>query len=221
MLVLFAEDEADLAELTIDYLEDEGIECDYAADGKMAMNLLEATRYDVIILDVNMPKADGFSVCTWLKEQLIDTPVIFLTARDGIDDKLFGFDIGADDYLTKPFDLDELVARIKVLARRKNEARRIFKLNDLAIDYAAHVVSRNDKEINLQPAQWQLLCLLAKHSPNVVSKSDIEKHIWPEQDVNKDMIKMLLFRLRNAIDGEGQQPLIHTIRGAGVALRTQ
>jgi len=219
MLVLLAEDEADLAELTIDYLEDEGIECDYAADGKMAINLLETTRYDVIVLDVNMPRADGFTVCSWLKEQLIDTPVIFLTARDGIDDKLIGFEVGADDYLTKPFELDELVARLKVLARRKNEAKRIFQLDDLIIDYAAHVVTRNHKEIYLQPAQWQLLCLLAKHSPNVVSKLDIEKHIWPEQDVNKDMLKTLIFRLRSAIDCEGNHALIHTIRGAGLALR--
>ncbi|WP_448547689.1 response regulator transcription factor [Thalassotalea fusca] len=219
MLVLLAEDEADLAELTIDYLEDEGIECDYAADGKMAINLLESTRYDVIVLDVNMPKADGFTVCNWLKEQLIDTPVIFLTARDSIDDKLLGFETGADDYLTKPFELDELVARLKVLARRKNEARRVFKLEDLTIDYAAHIVTRNNEEISLQPAQWQLLCLLAKHSPNVVSKLDIEGHVWPDQDVNKDMLKTLIFRLRTAIDREGQHALIHTIRGAGIALR--
>lgn len=219
MLVLLAEDEADLAELTIDYLEAEGIECDFAADGKMAMNLLSATKYDVVVLDVNMPKADGFTVCSWLKEQHIDTPVIFLTARDALDDKLLGFDIGADDYLTKPFELEELVARLMVLARRKTESKRNFQLDDLNIDFSGHIVSRGNQVLTLPPAQRQLLYLLAKHSPNVVSKQEIEQAIWPEQDVNKDMVKSLIFRLRNVIDNEGSLPLIHTVRGAGVALR--
>lgn len=219
MLVLIAEDEADLAELTIDFLAEEEIECDYAADGKLAMNLLQQQDYDAIVLDVNMPKADGFAVCTWLKEKGIETPVLFLTARDSIDDKLLGFDIGADDYLTKPFELDELVARLKVLARRKTSSVRRFELDTLVIDVSAHQVKRGDREIKLKPAQKQLLFLLAEHSPNVVAKADIESLIWPEQDVTNDMFKSLTSRLRSAIDIDGEIPLLQTVRGAGLALR--
>ncbi len=219
MLVLLAEDQADLAELTIDYLEAEQIACDYAADGKMAMNLLSVNQYDVLILDVNMPKADGFTVINWLQQQQIDTPVIFLTARDALYDKLLGFELGAQDYLTKPFELDELIARLKIVAKRQSVVQRLFQLENLQIDYAAHTVSRGGNEINLAPRQWQLLCLLAKHSPNVVSRQQIEQTIWPEQEVTKDMVKTLVFRLRNALDGIQGQPLVHTIRGAGVALR--
>lgn len=219
MLVLMAEDEADLAELTIDYLMEEGIECDYAADGKVAMNLLKQSQYDVIVLDVNMPKADGFAVCSWLKEQGIDTPVIFLTARDSIDDKLFGFDIGADDYLTKPFELDELVARLKVLTKRKSKSVRKFELANLNIDFSGHQVTRGEAVIKLKPAQRQLLFMLAENSPNVVTKAEIEQKIWPEQDVTSDMFKSLTSRLRSAIDTPNEAPLIHTIRGVGLALR--
>lgn len=219
MLVLIAEDEADLAELTIDYLALEGIESDYAADGKIAMNLLKQTRYDAIVLDVNMPKADGFTVCTWLKEVGLETPVIFLTARDSLDDKLLGFNIGADDYLTKPFELDELVARLKVLARRKVQSVKTFVLDSLSLDFASHQVTRNDVLIKLKPAQMQLLFLLAENSPNVVTKSEIEQLIWPDQDVNRDMFKSLTARLRAAIDIPGELPLLQTIRGVGLALR--
>lgn len=219
MLVLFAEDERDLAELTIDFLEAEDIECDYASDGAMAINLLSENKYDVIILDVSMPKADGFAVCQWLKENNISTPVIFLTARDDIDDKLLGFELGADDYLTKPFELEELVARLKVLAKRRVNEVRVFSLDNLSIDFSMHQISRAGNELSLPPTQWQLLKLLADNSPNVVSKALIEKTIWPEQDVNNDMLKTLIFRLRSVIDSEDQKTLVHTIRGAGVALK--
>jgi len=219
MLVLFAEDEADLAELTIDYLETENIECDYASDGAMAMSLLTQNLYDVIVLDVTMPRLDGFAVCKRLKDSGNDTPVIFLTARDGIDDKLQGFELGADDYLTKPFEVDELVARIKVLAKRQVKTAKCFELDSLVIDYPRRQVVRADREVPLSVSQWQLLTLLARHSPNLVSKQDIENEIWPEQDVNKDMYKTLIFRLRNLVDTASDKPLIHTVRGAGIALK--
>lgn len=219
MLVLMAEDEADLAELTIDYLAVEGIDCDYAADGHIAINLLKTNQYDAIVLDVNMPKADGFAVCQWLQQQKIATPVIFVTARDSIEDKLYGFDIGADDYLTKPFELDELVARLKVLGRRKQTEARIFELDNLNIDFNAHQVTRAGQVLKLKPAQLQLLFLLAQHSPNTLTRAEIEQTIWPNQDVTNDMFKSLVSRLRSALDGAEQSPLLHTIRGIGLALR--
>jgi len=219
MLVLLVEDETDLAELVIDYLETEDIECDYAADGLMASSLIEQNQYDVIILDVTMPKLDGFSLCRQLQQKGITTPIIFVTARDQLDDKLTGFELGADDYLTKPFELDELVARLKVLASRRHAVKPHFELDDLVIDYDLREARRAEQLLALSPTQWELLTLLAKHSPQVVSKVTIEDHIWPDQEANKDMLKTLVFRLRAIIDGPEQKPLLHTIRGAGISLR--
>ncbi len=219
MLILMAEDQADLAELTIDYLQDEAIECDYACDGNMAMNLLSVNQYDVVVLDVNMPKTDGFAVCRWLRAKQDDTPVLFLTARDTLDDKLLGFDCGAQDYLCKPFEPQELLARVKVLGNGRQARAKRFSLDNLKIEISEHRLYRGEKEIQLPPTQWQLLVLLAQHSPNLVSKAQIAEALWPAQEVNDDRLKMLIFRLRNAIDTPGNRPLVHTIRGAGVALR--
>jgi len=221
MFILFAEDETDLAELTIDFLEAEGIDCDYAFDGVNALNLIEKNVYDVIVLDVTMPRLDGFSVCKKLKALGLATPVIFLTARDNLADKLSGFELGADDYLTKPFELEELAARIKVLAKRPKTSKEVakFTLNSLTINYQQRSVTRGERSIALAPSQWQLLALLAKNSPNIVDRMSIENEIWPDSEPSKDMLKTLIFRLRSLIDNEGDLTLIHTIRGAGVALR--
>jgi two-component system, OmpR family, response regulator len=219
MLILYAEDESDLAQLTIDYLDCENIECDYAYDGVMAMNLLAKQHYDVIVLDINMPRLDGFSVCQKLKSSGDNTPVIFLTARDDLSDKLAGFALGADDYLTKPFEVDELVARIKVLAQRKTIKNNVFQIDSLIIDFTARSVSRADRVLALTPNQWSLLTLLAQQSPAVVARLSLENSIWPEQIPSKDMLKTLVFRLRTLIDGEHDKALIHTIRGVGIALK--
>ncbi|GLX77001.1 DNA-binding response regulator [Thalassotalea insulae] len=221
MLALLVEDQADLAELIIDYLESLAIACDYAFDGVNALSLIENNRYDVIILDVSMPRLNGFSVCQKLRASGNNTPVIFLTARDQLVDKLSGFSSGADDYLTKPFELEELVVRIQVLAKRIVPQRpvQLFELNNLVINYTEHSVRRAGRLIELSPTQWQLLILLAEHSPNIVTRSTIEKTIWPEQEPSKDMVKMLVFRLRSLIDSQDESTLVHTVRGAGIALR--
>lgn len=221
MLILLAEDETDLAELTIDYLETIEIECDYASDGAMAVNLINKNNYDVIVLDINMPKLDGFSVCKKLKENNITTPVLFLSARDALDDKLTGFELGADDYLTKPFELDELVARIKVLSQRKAPQNNAFQLDTLTINFQQQSASRGTRKLTLSVNQWQALALLAKNSPNIISRTTLENTIWPDQLPNKDMLKMLLYRLRNIIDTESEIPLLHTIKGLGVTLRVE
>lgn len=218
MLILFAEDETDLAELTIDFLETEHIECDYAFDGANALNLLEKNHYDVVVLDVSMPKINGFAVCEKMKQLNVFTPVIFLTARDTLADKLTGFELGAEDYLTKPFELAELAARIKVLAKRKTHDMPTFILNTLQVNLAQRIATRNDAILSLSESQWTLLTLLIKFSPNVVSKTMIEDEVWPEQQPTKDMFKTLVFRLRSIIDQKGTEPLIHTIRGSGIAL---
>ena len=221
MLILLVEDESDLAELTIDFLETLNIECDYAFDGANALTLIEKNHYDVIVLDVNMPRMDGFSVCEKVRSLGNSTPIIFLTAHDSLADKLNGFSLGADDYLTKPFELEELAVRIQVLAKRETKTTipELFTLNTLSIDYQQRSVSRSGRLIALSPTQWQLLILLAKNSPNIVDRITIEDEIWPDQTPTKDMLKTLIFRLRNLVDNADEPKLVHTIRGAGISLK--
>ena len=219
MNILLAEDEQDLAELTIDYLEVEGITCDYAANGQQALNLVQNHEYDVLVLDVNMPKLDGFALCQSLKQQNVQTPVIFVTARDALEDKLTGFELGADDYLTKPFELDELVARLKVLSARKTVVTNRFELDDLQLDFSAKIATRGGKHLNLSVNQWTALETLAKVSPKAISRTQLEDAIWPDSEPSKDQLKMLLFRLRQLVDSNDSTPLIHTQRGIGVSLK--
>lgn len=219
MNVLLAEDEQDLAELTIDYLEVVGIDCDYAANGQQALNLLQSNQYDVLVLDVNMPKLDGFALCDTLKKQGCVTPVMFVTALDALEDKLTGFELGADDYLTKPFEMDELVARLKVLAARKAVKSDVFELDDLRIDFTTKSAIRAGIALQLSANQWVALEVLAKASPSFVSRTTLEDVIWPDSEPSKDQLKMLLFRLRQLIDTKGAKPLIQTQRGIGVALK--
>jgi DNA-binding response OmpR family regulator len=221
MLILLVEDESDLAELTIDFLETLDIECDYAFDGANALTLIEKNHYDVIVLDVNMPRMDGFSVCEKVRSLGNSTPIIFLTAHDSLADKLNGFSLGADDYLTKPFELEELAVRIQLLAKRETKAAipELFTLNTLSIDYQQRSVSRSGRLIALSPTQWQLLLLLAKNSPNIVDRITIEDEIWPDQTPTKDMLKTLIFRLRNLVDNADEPKLVHTVRGAGISLK--
>jgi DNA-binding response OmpR family regulator len=169
-----------------------------------------------------MPRLDGFAVCEKLRASGITTPILFLTARDSLADKLTGFSLGADDYLTKPFELEEFAVRIQVLATRgaKASTNTNFELDTLTINYQQRSVIRADKAIAMSPTQWQLLTLLAKHSPNIVDKITIENEVWPDQEPSKDMFKTLVFRLRSLIDNDQEAPLIHTIRGAGIALRS-
>ena len=217
--ILVIEDNEDTAQTIRAYLVHFGYHCDVVHSGVTGLELFGRHGYHLVLLDVMLPDLDGFAVCKRLKDSGNDTPVIFLTARDGIDDKLQGFELGADDYLTKPFEVDELVARIKVLAKRQVKTAKCFELDSLVIDYPRRQVVRADREVPLSVSQWQLLTLLARHSPNLVSKQDIENEIWPEQDVNKDMYKTLIFRLRNLVDTASDKPLIHTVRGAGIALK--
>jgi len=218
MLILFAEDEPDLAELTIDFLATENIDCDYAFDGTIALNLIRENNYDVIVLDITMPRLDGLSVCKKIKEEGITTPIIFLTARDALEDKLTGFDLGAEDYLTKPFELEELSARIKVLAKRKLIQSNNFTCDTLAVNFQQRKATRAGRLLSLSQTQWQLLRLLMVNSPNIVSRVAIEDELWPNQEPSKDVLKTLVFRLRNIIDNENDLPLLHTIRGAGIVL---
>ncbi|WP_020405805.1 response regulator transcription factor [Hahella ganghwensis] len=219
MIVLLAEDESDLAEMIIEYLADEQIECDYARDGRMAMLLLEQNTYDVLILDVMMPRLNGHEVCLAAKRHYPQMPILFLTAQDSLDDKLTGFAKGADDYLAKPFEFPELAARIKALANRYRPTPAIFQLEDLYVDLEQRIVKRDGHLIHLSSILWELLIRLIRQSPGVVSRSELQTAVWGDQETTDAMLKTQLYRLRQQINLENLPPLIHTIKGVGVTLR--
>ncbi len=221
MLVLLVEDDLGLAELTLEYLAAEGIEADIAYNGVMGLELIRAHRYDVIILDVMLPRLDGLSLCARLRELGITTPCLMLTARDSLDDKLAGFAQGADDYLVKPFDLPELVARLQVLARRRTAATPLLQVADLVLDTTTRQARRGERPLALSPAEWTLLECLMRASPEVVPRSELERLLWPDEPPSRDALKMQLYRLRQLVDSDRDRdrPLLHTLRGIGVALR--
>lgn len=220
MIVLLAEDESHLATLIIDYLEAEGVECDYAPNGRIAMNLLKTNHYDAVILDIEMPYYDGFSVCEQLAALPFCPPVMFISARSELDDKLKAFSLGAVDYICKPFELAELLARLNIMTRVKQPANvNQFTLDTLTVDFGQRQICRSNRVITLSPKQWQLMTLLCHHSPNLVSKDHIMASLWPDQTDNIDKYKTLLNRLRHNLQRDGEPVLLHTHRGAGVSLK--
>lgn len=219
MLVLLVEDDLGLAELIIEYLESESIECDAAYNGVMGLELITANRYDAIILDVMMPRLDGLALCARLRQQGVTTPCLMLTARDTLDDKLAGFDRGADDYMVKPFELPELVARLRVLVRRHTATVPTLQVADLVLDAGTHQARRGERPLALSPTEWKLLECLMRASPKVVPRERLEALLWDGEPPSRDALKMQLYRLRQLVDGDHEPPLLHTLRGVGVALR--
>ncbi|WP_019612815.1 response regulator transcription factor [Psychromonas ossibalaenae] len=220
MQILLVEDNMDLAELIIEYLQAEYIECDIAYNGSMALNLLEDNAYQVIVSDVMMPKMDGFSFLDQLRSSGNNTPCMLLTARSRLEDKLNGFEKGADDYLVKPFELAELSARIKVLAHRPRPPADKINIADLELDLTAQQACRAGQQLTLSAAEWRLLKILVKHSPSVVAKVDIENYVWGSEAPSRDALKMLIYRLRKVVDTPELSPLITTVRGRGVMIAT-
>ena len=220
MLVLLVEDDRDLAASVLEYLETDGYECDHAADGKAALALVQSQAYAAIVLDVNLPRIDGFAVCKAMREAGIATPCLMLTARDSIADKLEGFRSGTDDYLVKPFDMAELSARVGALSLRGRHLQQLA-VADLTIDLATRAATRGGRLLSLSGREWEVLVHLARKSPAVVSREQLEDLLWPNGAPSSDALKMVLYRLRQAIDDGEAQALMHTIRGHGVALRAQ
>lgn len=218
MIVLLVEDDFSLAELVIEYLEDAEFECDHAFSGTQALELLQTNSYDIVVLDVNLPGRNGLQVCNDMRDSGIATPVIMLTARDKLEDKLEGFAHGADDYLVKPFAMAELAARIHALSKR-HKHKGIIAIGDLEINPAEHRASRSGLTLKLSPDEWKLLLFLAQRTPQVVKKQELEQLLWPDEDVSADALKMSVYRLRKVIDIKGKPPLLHTVRGVGVCLR--
>ncbi len=220
-LVLLVEDDLDLAITVIDYLKLENIECDHAANGTACLQLIQNNHYDVILLDVNMPRMDGLTVCKELRDQGNDTAVLILTARDTLEDKLAGFKAGSDDYMVKPFEMSELVARIQVLSKRRSGQIISLTIDGLNVDFKQKIAIRNHRELQFSPTGWILLEVLMRKSPLIVSRKVLVQAVWGDCEPDSNSLKVHLFNLRQQIDQEGEVKLIHTIIGQGVALREQ
>ena len=221
MRILLAEDERKVAEHVRAGLVAEGYAVDVALDGDEAMWLAESSTYDALLLDINMPHKDGITVVRLLRRKGVLAPVIFLTARDDIEDKVRGLDAGADDYLTKPFSIVELLARLRaVLRRQRPQASNLVRVADLELDLVSHDARRAGEKIELTRREFALLEFLINASPKPVSKTAIVEHVWDQHfDSETNVVNVYIKMLRRKIDKEGLPPLIHTVRGVGFALR--
>jgi DNA-binding response OmpR family regulator len=223
MRILLAEDEPKVAEHVRQGLTAEGYAVDLAMDGEEALWLAELNQYDALLLDVMMPGKDGISVVRQLRRKQSMVPVIFLTARDDVDDKVRGLDAGGDDYLTKPFSIAELLARLlAVLRRQRPQAINVLRLGNLELDLITHEARRGGESIALTPREFALLEFLFNASPKPVSKTAIVEHVWDQHfDSETNVVNVYIKMLRRKIDRPDQLPLIHTLRGVGFALREE
>jgi DNA-binding response OmpR family regulator len=221
MRVLLVEDHQPLVRVLKQGLEEEGFAVDAAKDGEEADYKARTAEYDVIVLDVMLPKEDGLSLLKRWRKDGMKTHVLMLTAKSSIDDKVKGLDTGADDYLTKPFELEELLARLRALVRRGHEVKDpILRIHDLEIDTAAHSVRRKGQEIHLTPREYALLEFLAFHRGQVVSRTMIWEHLYSEEDENtSNVVDVYIRYLRNKIDKGFDPPLILTKWGEGYQLK--
>ena len=217
MRVLVIEDNNDIATNIGDYLEDRGHVVDFAGDGVTGLHLAVVNDFDVIVLDLSLPGMDGLEVCKKLRQEARkQTPVLMLTARDALEHKLSGFDSGADDYMPKPFALQELEARITVLARRgKGQQSRVLQVADLSYNLDTLTVARGGKAIQLNPIGLKLLHILMESSPSVVTRQDLEHRVWGEELPDSDSLRVHIHGLRAAIDKPFGKPLIQTRHGIG------
>jgi two-component system OmpR family response regulator len=213
---LVVEDHAKLASLIHRGLSEEGYAVDVAPDGPQALVRATATEYDVIVLDVMLPGLDGFEVCRRLREQTVQTPVLMLTARDGVDDRIAGLDLGADDYLTKPFAFDELLARLRALARRGAiERTPVLEVGPLRLDPRTKQVWRDGEEVELSAKEFALLETFMRHPGQVLSRFELLEHAWDFAYENKSNVVDVYVRyLRRKLG----RSTIETVRGAGYRL---
>jgi DNA-binding response OmpR family regulator len=218
--ILLVEDHPVLAETVGEYLTARGYEVDYAADGLLAMHLAVTRPFDAIVLDIMLPGLDGFEVCQRLRRDArLTTPILVLTARDRLDDKLRGFDSGADDYLVKPFDLPELVARIEALLRRRRGLASVYTVGDLTLDLETHEVRRGGLEIRLSRTLFEMLRILMRESPKIVPRETLERELWGDDLPDSDTLRSHLYNLRRAVDKPFDTPLIETLAGRGYRIR--
>jgi heavy metal response regulator len=219
--ILIIEDENKIASFIRRGLKEEGYSADIARDGEEGHYKATTQEYDLIILDLMLPKMDGLSLCRKLREEKLGVPILMLTARDTIKDKVTGLDSGANDYLTKPFAFEELLARCRALLREKNgPAPTKLQVADLTLDLLSHKVTRQEREIVLTPKEFSLLEYLMRHEGIVVTRTMISEHVWDVHfDSFTNVIDVYISYLRSKIDAGHEKPLIHTLRGKGYLLK--
>jgi DNA-binding response OmpR family regulator len=221
MRILLAEDEQDLNRIITRKLTSDGYSVDSCLDGEEAIDVLSYTDYDAVILDIMMPKADGFAVLKSLRDAGKTTPVLFLTARDAVTDRVRGLDSGANDYLVKPFSFEELSARLRAMTRTAfGTVSNILSIEDLTLDCASHAVKRGGKEIILSAREYALLEYFMLNQGIVLSREKIENHIWNfEYEGGTNVVDVYISYLRKKIDDGHEIKLIRTVRGRGYVLR--
>jgi DNA-binding response OmpR family regulator len=220
--ILVVEDEHKLAGVLKRGLEEHGYAVDVAYDGEDGLAFATAAQYDLVVLDIMLPKLDGFSVCTQLRAQNMHVPVLMLTARDAVDDRVNGLDSGADDYLTKPFAFREFVARVRALLRRDARAAKdpILRVADLQIDTVSHDVRRAGKLVELTTKEYAILEYFARNPNRVLTRTQIAEHVWDFDFVSmSNVIDVYIGYLRRKLGDDTEPRLLRTIRGTGYQLR--
>lgn len=221
MRILVIEDNHDIAANLFDFFEAKGHAVDLAGDGLTGLHLATVNPYEAIVLDIMLPGLDGFTLCRKLRhEAMLATPILMLTARDSLDDKIAGLESGADDYVVKPFALREVETRLRALARRAQGelGPSVLRVGDLAFDTGTYRITRNERLIVLPPISLKLLETLLRRSPRAVTRQELEHAIWGDSPPDSDALRAHMHILRTAVDGAGETPLIHTLRGIGYRL---
>ena len=220
MRILVAEDEKDLNRLIEKKLTNSGYGVDAAFDGEEALDFVEFAEYDAVILDVMMPKKDGFAVIKEMRSRGISTPVLFLTARDSIEDRVTGLDLGANDYLIKPFSFDELMARVRAMTRIKyGVSENVLSVDGLSLNCSTHEVTRDGKSITLSAKEYSMLEFMMRNVGIVLSREKLENHVWNyDYEGGTNLVDVYVSYLRKKVDGEFDKKLIKTVRGFGYVI---
>jgi DNA-binding response OmpR family regulator len=220
MHVLLVEDDVRISRVVQRALSEVGHDVDVAHDGAEGLARAEDTPYDLLVLDVMLPERDGFSIARELRRQRQRTPILMLTARDAVADRVRGLDAGADDYLPKPFALEEFLARVRALGRRAHDATDKLTVGDLTLDPDRHEVFRGDKSIELTAKEFDLLAYLMRNTGRVLSKPQITEHVWGyDSEATSNVVEIYIHYLRDKIDRGFSRPLIRTIRGVGYTIK--
>ncbi len=220
MRLLVVEDDSDLRRVLVNGLREEGYVVDESDDGEDAVFQASLTPHDLIVLDVGLPSQDGFAACREMRAHGVKAAILMLTARDGLKDKIGGLDAGADDYLTKPFEFEELLARLRALLRRGGSSA-VLTVGDLCLDPSSGRVERAAKVIALSTREYTLLEFLMRHPDEVLSRARIAQAVWPDDaGFDSNVVDVFVSYLRKKIDKPFGSPLLHTVRGMGYALRS-
>ncbi len=223
MRILIVEDEKDLQNVLANRLKVENYSVDACGNGADALDFISMASYDLIVLDIMIPEVNGLEVLQHIRAEGNRTPVLLLTAKDTIEDRVKGLDLGADDYLIKPFAFDELLARVRVLMRRQSgNTSNVYEIGDLTVDCNTHKVTRQDKNIDLSSKEFAILEYMIRNKDIVLSRENIEQHVWNyDYEGGSNIIDVYIRYLRKKIDNDFEIKLIHTVRGSGYVLREE